>query len=178
MGIVQLDLIINTSPDVVPSSGTSSFADANIINLRYNSRQLYELYLKNCASVERAIYTYDQWFYGGCVVLLSPQDMNGILPSQHIRGNISIQGKIHAVNTLGYSVFVGSGQPTTAAAINNLAAGTRATTWFDGKAHEKFRAQITGVYSNCYLALDAKSGLVGENILSEQFGNSLRLSAV
>ena len=177
MGIVQLDLIINTSPDVVPSQGQSSFTDANIINLRYNARQLYELYLKNCASVERAIYTFDQWFYGGCVVLLSPQDMNGILPSQHIRGNISIQGKIYGVNTLGYSAYIGSGQPTQAAAGDNMA-GTNATAWFDDKVHEKFRAQITGVYSNCYLALDAKSGLVGENILSEQFGNSLRLSAV
>ena len=127
--------------------------------------------------MERAIYTFDQWFYGGCVVILSPQDMNGILPSQHIRGNISIQGKILAVNTLGYTAYVGSGQPPTATAGNNLA-GDFDYAWFDGKPLEKFRAQITGVYSNCYLALDAKSGLVGENILSEQFGNSLRLSAV
>ena len=103
--------------------------------------------------------------------------MNGILPSQHIRGNISIQGKILAVNTLGYTAYVGSGQPPTATAANNLADDFDYA-WFDGKPLEKFRAQITGVYSNCYLALDAKSGLVGENILSEQFGNSLRLSAV
>ena len=178
MGIVQLDLIINTSPDVVPSKGKSDFTDGNIINLRYNARQLYELYLKNSASVERAIYTFDEWFYGGCVVILSPQDMNGILPSQHIRGNISIQGTIYGVNTLGYSAFIGSGQPTAAAAGNNLANGTNATAFIDDEVQEKFRAQITGVYSNCYLALDAKSGLVGENILSEQFGNSLRLSQV
>ena len=176
MGIVQLDLIINTSPDVVPSHGTNSYTDGQIINLRYNARQLYELYLKNCASVERAIYTFDQWFYGGCVVILSPQDMNGILPSQHIRGNISVQGRITAVNTLGYSAYIGA-SAASSDTTNNLA-GTNATAWFDTYPLEKFRAQITGVYSNCYVALDAKSGLVGENILSEQFGNSLRLSSV
>ena len=178
MGIVQLDLIINTSPDVVPSSGTISYTDGQIINLRYNARQLYELYLKNCASVERAIYTFDQWFYGGCVVILSPQDMNGILPSQHIRGNISVQGKITAVNTLGYSAYIGGASQNAPNSEDNNFKGTFATAWFANKQIEKFRAQITGVYSNCYVALDAKSGLVGENILSEQFGNSLRLSSV
>ena len=179
LGITQLDLIINTSPDVVPSSGTNGFSDSNIVHLRYNARQLYELYLKNCASVERAVYTFEQWFYGGCVVILSPQDMNGILPSQHIRGNISIQGTIQAVNTLGYTIYIGSGAPSKSNADgNNLNGGAGCTAWFDDYPLEKFRAQITGVYSNCYVALDAKSGLVGENILSEQFGNSLRLSAV
>ena len=179
LGITQLDLIINTSPDVVPSKGTNGFSDSTIVNLRYNARQLYELYLKNCASVERAVYTFEQWFYGGCVVILSPQDMNGILPSQHIRGNISIQGTIQAVNTLGYSIYIGSGAPSKSnTGDNNLAGGAGCTAWFDDYPLEKFRAQITGVYSNCYVALDAKSGLVGENILSEQFGNSLRLSAV
>ena len=180
MGIVQLDLIINTSPDVVPSlGGTGDFTNDKLIHLRYNSRQLYEMYLKNCASVERAPYTYKQWFYSGCTVILSPQDMNGILPSQHIRGNVSIQGSVTAVNTLGYSVYIGSGQPgnpQTNAVGNALADNSK---WV---AHnvpmEKYRMQIIGVYSNCYLALDAKSGLVGENVLSEQFGNSLRLSSV
>ena len=77
MGIVQLDLIINTSPDVVPSlGGSSDFTNNGIINLRYNSRQLYELYLKNCSSVERAPYTYKQWFYGGCTVILRETKMN------------------------------------------------------------------------------------------------------
>ena len=174
MGIVQLDLIINTSPDVVPSHGSSDYA-ANITHLRYNSRQLYEMYLKNCASVERAIYSYDEWFNGGCVVILSPQDMNGILPSQHIRGNVSIQGTITAVNTLGYAAYVGTGSPPQFA---NNANWTNNVAWFEQVNLEKFRAQIVGVYSNCYLALDAKSGLVGENVLSEQFGNSLRLSTV
>ena len=173
MGIVEIDFIINTSPDVAPSHGTSDFG-ANITHLRYNSRQLYEMYLKNCASVERAVYTYDEWFYGGCVVLMSPQDMNGILPSQHIRGNVSIQGTIKAVNTLGYGVYVGGASPPVS--LGDFANEKQA--WYQGVKFEKYRAQITGVYSNCYIALDAKSGLVGENVLSEQFGNSLRLSAV
>ena len=104
--------------------------------------------------------------------------MNGILPSQHIRGNISVQGKITAVNTLGYSAYIGGATLKAAEANTNNLQGTFATAWFENKQIEKFRAQITGVYSNCYVALDAKSGLVGENILSEQFGNSLRLSSV
>ena len=169
-GIVQLDLIINTSPDVVPSNGAIQLDDTSYINVSYNSKQLYKMYLRNCASVERAPYTYDQWFKYGCTVLLSPQDMNGILPSQHIRGNISVQGKVYAYNTMEYAVCVG----TTGAAP--LATGGDA--FPTGKRLEKFDAQITALYSNCYLALDAKSGLVGENVLSEQFGNSLRLAEV
>ena len=169
-GIVQLDLIINTSPDVVPSNGAIQLDNASYINVSYNSKQLYKMYLKNCASVERAPYTYHQWYKYGCTVLISPQDMNGILPSQHIRGNISVQGKVYAYNTMDYAVCVG----TTGAAP--LATGGDA--FPTGKRLEKFDAQITALYSNCYLALDAKSGLVGENVLSEQFGNSLRLAEV
>ena len=63
------------------------------------------MYLKNCASVERACYTFQQWYQSGCTVLISPQDMNGILPSQHIRGNISVQGKVSRT-TDGYLVAV------------------------------------------------------------------------
>ena len=142
----------------------------NQINVSYNAKQLYKMYLKNCASVERANYTFKQWFQSGCTVLISPQDMNGILPSQHIRGNISIQGKVYAYNTMGYCVVVGQ-----TGAAGNAAGGDAFPT---GKPLEKYDAQITALYSNCYLALDAKSGIVGENVLSEQFGNSLRLAEV
>ena len=169
-GIVQLDLIINTSPDVVPSNGSNTLQAGNVINVTYNAKQLYKMYLKNCASVERACYTFQQWYQSGCTVLISPQDMNGILPSQHIRGNISVQGKVYAYNTMGYAVAVG-----VVGAAPNAQGGDAFPT---GKPLEKYDAQITALYSNCYLALDAKSGLVGENVLSEQFGNSLRLAEV
>ena len=170
LSIVQLDLIINTSPDVVPSHGANVYNDANIINVRYNSRQLYELYLKNCASVERSIYSFEQWFRSGCTVLLTPADFNGILTPAHCRGNISVSGTIYAVNHMGYSVYVGSGAP---GAIN----GGAGANWPHGTM-EKYRAAIVAVYSNSYLALDAKSGLVGENVMSEQFAAGLRLTDI
>ena len=168
LGIVALDLIINTSPDVVPSHGTNTYQTANIINVRYNSRQLYDLYLKNCASVERAPYSFSQWFRCGCTVLLTPADFNGILTPAHCRGAISVSGSVSAVNTLPYSVYVGNGSPN---------AGIGATNPLGGNL-EKFNCSIIGVYSNCYMALDAKSGLVGENIMSEQFAAGLRLTDV
>ena len=166
MGIVQLDLIINTSPDVVPSSGTNTYAAENVHNIRYNTRRLYELYLKNCSSLERAPYTFMQWFKAGCTVLLTPADFNGILTPAHCRGNISVSGTIYAVNTLGYSAYVGSGAPPDA----------DGDAWVNGNKLEKFKAAIIAIYSNQYLALDAKSGLVGANVMSEQFAAGLRLS--
>ena len=188
MGIVGLRLIVNTSPNVVPDKGSASVAadGGGIINLRYNSRQLYDMYLKNSASVERAIYDFDEWYQRGCCVLISSADMNGILPSCHIRGNVSIQGTITAVNTLGYKVYCGITTGGTAIAAQ---AGDPGRTeqhydggadgpmwWIRGQKFEKYQCSITGVYSNSYMALDAKSGIVGESVMSEQFGNSMRLS--
>jgi len=186
MAIVSLDLIINTSPDVVPSHGANAYSDANIINVRYNSRQLYKLYLKNCASVERAIYSYDQWFRSGCTVLLTPADFNGILTPAHCRGNISVSGTINAVNLMGYSVYVGNGSPAQLDG-NQVGASWGSVPAAPGPGQprpgtlgvvEKFRAAIIAVYSNSYVALDAKSGLVGENVMSEQFAAGLRLSNI
>ena len=187
-GIYGLDLIINTSPDVVPDRGAGSMVGDQIINLRYSARQLYELYLENCSSVERANYDFEQWFHNGCTVLLTSAQMNGILPSCHIRGNVSVQGRIRAVNTLGYKCYIGNGTGGNGAAADdshpanavqahdgNNAVGPES--WIEGQKFEKFEAVITGVYSNTYMALDQKSGLVGESVLSEQFGNSLRLSS-
>ena len=174
LGIVSLDLIINTSPDVVPSHGANTYQDANIINVRYNSRQLYDLYLKNCSSMERAPYSFAQWFRSGCTVLLTPADFNGILTPAHCRGAVSVSGTVSVVNTLPYAVYVGNGSPATPAAAGNPLADT----WLVGGPLEKFSCSIVGIYSNCYMALDAKSGLVGENVMSEQFAAGLRLTNV
>ena len=187
-GICGLDLIINTSPDIVPDRGSGSMVGNSIINLRYNARQLYEMYLQNCSSVERATYDFDTWFHSGCTVLLTSAQMNGILPSCHVRGNVSVQGRIRAVNTMGYKCYVGPGasavgvathttQPDAAVQMNTGAGAEGPFSWIAGQKFEKFECSITGVYSNTYMALDQKSGLVGESVLSEQFGNALRLSA-
>ena len=114
--------------------------------------------------------------------------MNGILPSCHIRGNVSIQGTIIAVNTLGYKVYTGIA--TGGLAIQAANGDTDLTEqhydandgatgpmwWIRGQKFEKYQCTITGVYSNSYMAFDAKSGIVGESVMSEQFGNSMRLS--
>ena len=182
-GICGVDLIVNTSPDVIPDRGKGD-SDANITTLRYNTRELYNLYLKNCASVERAIYDFDTWFQRGCCVLLTSADMNGILPSCHIRGNVSVQGTIRAVNTLGYKCYVGSGTAgvgiARALAARSIQDNGQAAPvcWIQGQRFEKFECAVTGVYSNQYMALDAKSGIVGESVMSEQFGNSMRLSSM
>ena len=60
----------------------------------------------------------------------------------------------------------GKGQPAAAGANG----------FVQGETMEKFKAAIIAVYSNQYLALDAKSGMVGENVMSEQFAAGLRLS--
>lgn len=192
-GIVSMDLIINTSPNVCPSAGSANYTPQEIGNLRYNARQLYQLYLKNSSSVEKANYSFQQWFESGCTVLLSPQDMNGILPSQHIRGNISMQGKITAVNTTGYSCWIGDSAPIMPpihgghakyladgdGALNSVVKWPFIAGDNNGVSSprlEKFEAQVVAIYSNNYMALDSKSGIVGEGIMSEQFGQSLRLS--
>ena len=67
-----------------------------------------------------------------------------------------------------------NGAPGTPAAAGNPLADT----WLVGGPLEKFSCSIVGIYSNCYMALDAKSGLVGENVMSEQFAAGLRLTNV
>jgi hypothetical protein len=187
-GISGLDLIVNTSPDVVPGRGQGTMSTGSeIVNLRYNTRQLYDMYLKNCASVERAIYDYDTWFQKGCCVLISSADMNGILPSCHIRGNVSIMGTIESVNTTGYRVYVGPNSGAVGVEGNSAAVVNPAfcrihnhaitdNVWIADVKFEKFECSIVGVYANSYMALDAKSGIVGESVMSEQYGNGMRLS--
>ena len=186
-GISALNLIVNTSPDIVPGRGSGDRGSEGAIqNLRYTSRELYEMYLKNCASVERAIYDFDTWFNRGCCVLISSADMNGILPSCHIRGNVSIQGSIESINTTGYRVYVGQNAGAVGvegnAANPNVAfcrvhnANATDNVWIADVKFEKFECSVIGVYANSYMALDAKSGIVGESVMSEQYGNGMRLS--
>ena len=108
--------------------------------------------------------------------------MNGILPSCHIRGNVSIQGTIRAVNTLGYKCYVGIGSSALSTGqgneVTSINQNGTPVSWIQGVKYEKFECAITGVYSNQYMALDAKSGIVGESVMSEQFGNSMRLSSM
>ena len=136
---------------------------------------MYEFYKKN-TSYTSCLYTFDEWCDGGCVVILTPDDLNGILPSPNIRGNLSIQGTVHARNVLGYKVHVGDTEPLENTIGNQGQLGGSRDGWIQDIKVEKYVCQVVGIYSNSYIALDAKSGLVGEWVGSEQMGASLRLS--
>ena len=66
-----------------------------------------------------------------------------------------------------YTAYIGTGNPV---------AHGGGDVWIAGQNLEKFEAQVIGFYCNRYIQLDAKSGMVGESVLSEQFANSLRLA--
>ena len=164
-GIYQLDLTVNVSPNVFPGVGQVGTDDARICNLKYSARQLYEMYKEN-TDPEKCLYSFHDWFHSGCAVLVTSSQMNGILSSAHCRGNVTISGKIHAVNTLGYACYVGDASAT----------ATGQDKWIDGAKMEKFEAQICRYYTNQYISIDAKSALLGESVMSEQFSTQLRLN--
>ena len=100
-------------------------------------------------------------------MILTRDDFNGILPSPHVRGNLSIQGTVRCRNVAGYPVSVASGAP----AKHDDWMGTGGT----DESMEKYVCSIVGIYSNNYMSLDAKSGMVGEYSFAEQMGAQLRL---
>ena len=85
-----------------------------------------------------------------------------------MRGQCTIQGTVYSMNTV-YRVHLGDNTP------EQYADGQHGK-WIDGQRLERYEASICGYYTNCYVSLDKKSGLVGESAFSEQFGQSLRLS--
>ena len=163
--ISRLNLTVNTSPDVIPAVGGASTADAGRHQLTYNARQLYEFYKENTSHTE-CLYDFNTWRESACCVIITSEQMSGILASSSIKGNVTISGSIEAVNTMGYSVYIGDANP--------VAIG--ADIWETGKKLERYNAQIVGIFSNQYVSVDSRSAIVGESVLSEQFGASLRLS--
>ena len=160
ISIKAIDLIINTSADGIPKEGGDE-----VKAIRYNARELYKMTLKNCGSVESFPYTFEEWFRHCPFVLISSDDINGITNSMGIRGQITLQGKVYGFNQMGYDAHIGTANPAQAADPN-----------LPGVNYEKFQAQVVGFYTNKYLTLDSKSGMVGEAVLSESFGQSLRLA--
>lgn len=163
--IHKLNLVVNTSPDVFPAIGNAGVEDAKRHQLTYNARQLYEFYKEN-TSQEKCLYDFDTWRRDACCVIITSEQMSGILASSSIKGNVTISGSIECVNTMGYACYVGD-------ASENALDGDY---WIGTKKLEKYNAQIVGVYSNQFMSIDSKSAIIGESTLSEQFGSSLRLS--
>ena len=163
--IVDLRLQINTSSNCWPQVGNLGLDGMNqIINLRYSAKELYRYFLKN-TNYNESIYTYEEWFNGGCMVLLTPQDMNGVLSSPSIQGLVTMTASVKVYNCLKYGIYVGNGQPRPAAQAS-----------FMGEKLEKFTLAVTGYYSNNYCTFDAKSAVLGQQTMSASFGAGLRLS--
>ena len=164
--IVDLRLQINTSSNCWPQVGNLGLTQGNqIINLRYSAKELYRYFLKN-TNYNESIYTYEEWFNGGCMVLLTPQDMNGVLNSPSIQGLVTMTASVQVYNCLKYGIYVGNGQPRPHA---------QAPFMTDQKM-EKFTLAVTGFYSNSYCTFDAKSAVLGQQSMSASFGAGLRLS--
>jgi len=136
MQIYELDLMINTANDVCPRAGGASFVgnESSMCSARFNAKTLYNLYLKN-TSKDKALYSFKDWSQSGCVVILTRDDFNGILPSPHVRGNLSIQGTVFCRNMTGIPAHVGSGAP-----------GNHANFCGDTSPIEKFQCSITAIY--------------------------------
>ena len=158
--IYKMDLSINTSSSTVQHDATSG----NKV-LRYNARDLYNMTLKNCASMESFPYSFEEWMYNCGIVALTPAQLSGNLNSQNIRGNVVVQGDITCRNRMGCPMNIKMGSQ-----LNTQGDGTL----FPGANVPRYRCMISGFYSNRSLILDAKSGLLQESTFSQAMNQSLR----
>jgi len=163
--ISHIELIVNTSNQAVPYKGTNSTQA-----IRINAYDLYKMTLENCFSMERFPYSFEEWMESACFVALTPGQLNGVLNSPSIRGNVTVQGTVYCKNMTRMAVNCGKGN----------------IKWVDQEAKEgvigpvgtnltRYQCLVSGIYSNRQLTLDAKSGIVSENTFSEAFAQSLRL---
>ena len=167
MAITSMELIVNTSNQAVPFKGNQSVQSA-----RVNAYDLYKMTLANCFSMERFPHTFEEWLQGGCFVALTPAQMNGVLASPSIRGNVTVQGIISCKNMS--HLPVNCGKTTQTWDANWCVDGKM---WDPAQTLDKYQCIVSGLYSNRQLTLDAKSGLVSENTFSEAFNQSLRLGS-
>ncbi len=176
--ITHMDLQINASSSCMPHVGGSDVATATgLVTVRLNARALYKCYLKNSASWESAVYSFEEWMQGGCQVCLTSSDLNGITSSPSIRGQVTISGTVHGVNNTRTAVYVGDTH--SAAALYRIGAangGVNIAAPMADQVVENYQACCIGVYSNKVMQLDAKSGMVSEQVFSQQLGEQLRLS--
>jgi hypothetical protein len=175
--IVDLRLQINTSSNCWPQVGNVNAEQANIHNFRFSSRELYKYYLKN-TSYDESLYDYEQWFNHGCTVLLTPQDLNGVLTSPSVQGLCTMSVTVSVYNTLPYRIYVGNGQPLATVQAQTETFFCAGANDADNKRQklEKFTCAVVGHYSNQYMTFDAKSAQVGAQNMSASFGAGLRLS--
>lgn len=167
MAITHIDLIVNTSNQAVPFKGTQ-----DVQSVRINAYDLYKMTLANCFSMEKFPYSFEEWLQGGCFVALTPAQLNGVLNSPSIRGNVTVQGSVHVKNMSRTPVNCGKGDQVWAADWAAAAANYQ-----PGGKIERYQCLISGMYSNRMLTLDSKSGLVSEATFSEAFAQSLRLGS-
>ncbi len=163
-GITHMDLTVNTSAVCLPRKGGS-----DNITLRINSRNLYDMTMKNVANYTEFPYTYEEWIQHCGIVALSPAQLSGTLNSPNIRGSVVVQGKVYIKNLMGHPINVS--RATVGWANADGAAGK----YTADAALPRYQCVISGYYSNRSLVLDAKSGLVSENTFSAAFNQNLRL---
>ena len=167
MCITALDLIVNTSNQAVPYKGTQ-----DVQSIRINAYDLYKMTLANCFSMEKYAHSFEEWMQGGCFVALTPAQLNGVLNSPSIRGNVTVQGIVHVKNMSRTAVNCGK----TDQKWDANWAGSGVVFENDGKM-ERYQCLISGMYSNRMLTLDSKSGMISEATFSEAFAQSLRLGS-
>ncbi len=165
--ITHMNLIVNTSNQAVPYKGST-----DVQSVRINAYDLYKLTLENCFSIERFSYSFDEWMESGCFVAITPAQMNGVLNSPSIRGNVVIQGEVYVKNCMPQPINCGK-----ATQVWTAAWASAGVVYENGGQIERVQCVVSGVYSNRQLVLDSKSGLVSQNTFSQAFGQSLRLGS-
>jgi hypothetical protein len=167
MCITHMDLTINTSNQVVPFKGATGAQ-----TVRLNAYELYKMTLENVFSIERYPYSFQEWLECACFVALTPAQLNGVLNSPSIRGNVVVQGQIYVKNMCGMPLNCGKQNK------NWETDWAQAGVYYEAsKPMERMQCIISGIYSNRQLTLDSKSGLISENTFSQAFAQSLRLGS-
>ena len=165
--ITHMNLIVNTSNQAVPFKGST-----DVQSVRINAYDLYKMTLENCFSIERFPYSFDEWLEAGCFVAITPAQLNGVLNSPSIRGNVVLQGEIYVKNCMPQPVNCGK-----ATQVWTAAWASAGVIYENGGQMERVQCVVSGIYSNRQLVLDSKSGLVSQNTFSQAFGQSLRLGS-
>jgi hypothetical protein len=177
ISIYQMSLQLNATSDAMPFKGGGAVgngvgAPQSSVIIKLNSRDLYRYYLKNSSSWESAVYTYDEWYNGGCIVALTTEDINGITNSPSIRGQVTISGEMFVQNNMLYPVCISDSRQPGAVVVH----GGGNASGFNADPLEHFTACVIGYYTNKQITVDAKSAMVSEAVFSAQLGEQLRLS--
>ncbi len=165
--ITHMDLSINTSTNAIPYDGSGG---AQVVRL--NARQLYNMTMENVASMLDFPYTFEQWFENMGFCVISPSQLNGIMNSPHTRGSMILQGTIYVKNYSGMPVNV-----STANVHMADADAQNGVVFVNGANVPRYQCLVTGMFCNKNLVLDSKSGIINEQVYSQQFQSQLRLGS-